>query len=425
MKTSVSEQLNANSLLLALIIVLYLGDNAVYSQWTAVNNGLNIQSAGAFLLGSSGSHIFTRAGGYFRSNTNGDSWSAIPNTGGFATSTGVSSIFHNGKFFVGFNGPSRIHYTTDNGATWTEVATGPDYTNVRGFLIMGNDLFAYTNSKGVFKSSDGGLTWTAANSGLTNSNIASMATINNKLIALTEGSGIFVSTNAGNSWQPSNTGLPSNLQGSIVWVLNGELYCYAIVGNQYFKSTNEGSSWTTTSIPAFLQSSLASGIVKTLQRVVRVGTRIYYVARTQQSLNINDSIFVTSNEGATWTNITANLPANKFVTGLLEHNGYIFVSFNDPGTGIYRRPISGLVNLNENEEFSVKAYPNPFYSELRLISDVPASQVTIYDLSGRKVSEFWNPGDHLDLNHLLGGVYTMEVLTKDGRVFCKKIIKIN
>lgn len=58
---------------------------------------------------------------------------------------------------------------------------------------------------------------------------------------------------------------------------------------------------------------------------------------------LRDSLYLSINEGATWSNITGNLNAADLNgSGIFEHNGCNFIGYNliSPGQGIYRADVA-------------------------------------------------------------------------------------
>jgi len=83
-------------------------------------------------------------------------------------------------------------------AQWVQT-NGPYGGSVACLAISGTNLFAGTESGGVFVSTNNGATWTAVNTGLTYKSVFALAASGNNLFA---GNyvGVFLSTNNGAPW---------------------------------------------------------------------------------------------------------------------------------------------------------------------------------------------------------------------------------
>lgn len=302
--------------------VILFASITCFAQWGQVNNGIANLTQGASLLGSSDTYLFAGTlGDYkmYRTNDNGNNWIEINLPAPF--SVPVCGYYFSGKYFSGLNvSTDCVFYTTDNGTTWNSVTGGPKTTGVRGFHSLSGNIFAYTSSVGIYKSSDGGSTWSAANSGLTNLNVIWMETINTKLIAATIGGGVFISTDNGATWVQSNTGIAGgDLNAVLVWRMGSNLYYTAQGGGSYL-STDEGTTWSSWTKP----SVMGLGV----QEIHRYGSNLYMEAR-HFSGGLRDSVYITSDEGVSWTNITANLSATDLnAYGITEFGGFVFIAYN-------------------------------------------------------------------------------------------------
>jgi ligand-binding sensor domain-containing protein len=91
--------------------------------------------------------------------------------------------------------------------------------------MSGSNLFAGTDTGGVFLSTDSGTSWTSVNSGLPAKTIVlSLAVSGIDLYAGTDTGGVFLSTDSGTSWTPVNAGLPAKSKVLSLAVFDGSLY---------------------------------------------------------------------------------------------------------------------------------------------------------------------------------------------------------
>lgn len=394
-----------------------------FAQWSQVNTGIANLSSGAKLIGSSNTHLFSGTlGGYkmYKSSDNGTNWSEtqLPYFNGVPE----CGYYFSGKFFAGMSGSlDCIYYTTDNAATWNTVTGAPASSVVRGFTSLSGNIFAYTSNKGVFKSTDGGLNWSDANSGLTNLNVIRMEVINSKLIAATIGAGIFVSVDNGATWTQSNSGIAGgDLNATLVWQMGTNLY-YTQQGIASYKSTDDAANWTTWTKPSFMGLGV--------NEVYRNGNNLYLESR-HYSGGLKDSVYTSSNEGITWTNITANLNAGDLnASGITEFGGFAFIAYNlsSPNLGIYRRAIA--VGIHENTKSNlIASYPNPFNEQIILanFSSEKIKQISLYDVHGKQmVVEVNSFNNTINTTALSNGLYMIEITFGDNSIIRQKLIKAN
>jgi hypothetical protein len=393
-----------------------------HAQWGPINNGIVNLTFGAKLLGSSNTHLFsgTLAGPkMYRTNDYGNNWTEIqpPVTGNIPE----CGYYFSGKYFSGLNSSMDcIFYSSDNGTNWNSVNGGPQTTVVRGFSSISGTIFAFTSSKGVYKSTDGGANWSEANSGISNLNVIWMETINSKIIAATIGAGVFVSADNGASWVQSNSGISGgSLNASFVWRMGNSLYYYDQSGSTY-TSSDEGTTWNAWNKPSILGLGMTE--------VYRSGSNLYLESR-HFAVGLRDSIYVSSNEGLNWTNITANLSATDLnASGITEFGGFAFIAYNmiSPGMGVYRK--TSTVSVSETAQSDlINIYPNPF-SEKIIFANVPdrrIKHVSIFDNQGRLILTVNGDESSINTSELNSGLYVIQILFFDNSMVNRKLIKYN
>jgi len=254
--------------------------------WTSVTTGL--ANTNVFSLAVSGSTLIagTNGSGVFQSNNNGTSWTGGDT--GFLPNTAIESVTAMGSnLFAGVAQASEsqggVFRSTDNGVSWTAVNTGLTNINIFSLAVSGSNLFAGTYGGGVFLSTNNGANWTAVNTGLTNVNVQSLLVSGSNLFAGTGGGGVFVSTNNGSSWTAANTGLAYTFVQSLT--ASGS-NLYAGTNGGVFLSMDNGLSWTATALNSYVQFLTASG------------SNLFASA---------GGLFLSTNNGATWTDITSGL----------------------------------------------------------------------------------------------------------------------
>ncbi len=262
--------------------------------------------------------------------------------------------------------------SNDGGATWQEAystysdtapraaaqkwaSRGLEMTNAWHYEIDPNNqnyhYICYTDI-GFARSTDAGLTWyDTARKGTASQNwtntfyqIAFNPTAGTILAAVgglhdidhswplgrAGSGGVVKSINYGTTWAPSSTGLPVSPTTSIVFDPVNNIYFAASWGNGVYKSTDAtGSSWAAC-------APVAIGTNHDVYSLKISGGKLYCLLSAQKSYTNAGGLFVSANQGATWTNIALNFGGHalKYPTDFdvnpLDPN-IIFIASQDGG----------------------------------------------------------------------------------------------
>ena len=195
-------------------------------------------------------------------------------------------------------------------AQWIQT-NGPYAGYVRAFAMISTNLFAGTETGGVFRSTNSGTSWTQVNEGLTNTSAIALAAIGTTLYAGTYGGGVFVSTNNGTIWTEANSGL-GNKSVQVLAVSGTNLFAGTDGG--VFLSTNGGSGWT----------HLTNGLPNAIVYAFAVsGTNLF-------AGTANGGVFRSTDNGTSWTQAASGLP---------NANVYAFAT---SGTNLFAATLSGV-----------------------------------------------------------------------------------
>jgi photosystem II stability/assembly factor-like uncharacterized protein len=310
---------------------VFLSSNSGTS-WNVVDTGLP-PNPNIAAMASIGSNVFAGTSnlGVFRSTNNGANWTS-PNTGLPVNSVNV--LYENGSDL--YAGTLGVYRSTDNGSDWTPASNGlPEYNmDVTALISVGTYLFAGTQSAGsgidgdnVFLSTDSGASWNPASAGIPfNSNVTAFAVMGDNLFAATEG-GIFRSTNSGTSWTGVYNNLPSNASVNITTV---PINALAVIGTKIFAgttsesngnqsvgggvymSTDSGGSWT--DVSSGLPTMIGPNDVNAL---AVIGTMLFAGTSSSQPQYSTGPVFISTNNGTTWTDASAGFPTNAYDGSLL------------------------------------------------------------------------------------------------------------
>lgn len=210
------------------------------SSWTAVETGLPVLGVSALLVDPSNSNIIY---------------------------AGTGEVYHTEDPVMGFNvWKTRGTYgigvikSTDGGATWSQVMTkvSSDLFSIQAMEFQpGNSNTIYAcATDGVYRSTNSGTTWSQIYTGINVRDIA-INPSNTDQIVISVGNmtnstkGIFRTTNGNNAtptWGQITTGLPGSFAGYITLDNVGSGMLVASIGigsgNEVYRSTNFGSSWS-------------------------------------------------------------------------------------------------------------------------------------------------------------------------------------
>jgi len=174
------------------------GDN-----WTAVNSGLTKLNVLYFCV--NGTNIFAGTGApggsIFLSTNDGTSWNQVfilPTEGtvGHFTTKGAN-VFAAASFFLS----SKIYISSNNGLNW--AALPGSLTLISSIIGNEPNLFIGTY-EGVSISTNSGTNWSSC--GLQQFDIYDFAVTGSNLFAGTDTGGVYLSTNNGSNWIPKNQG---------------------------------------------------------------------------------------------------------------------------------------------------------------------------------------------------------------------------
>jgi hypothetical protein len=141
---------------------------------------------------------------------------------------------------------------------------------------------------------------------------------------------------------------------------------------------------------------------------------------------LRDSLYLSADEGASWTNITGNLNAADLNgSGIIENNGCVFLGYNliSPGLGILRR--CGATGVEEGHAASMRVFPNPGEGLITVVLPQHAigSDYRLVDITGAEVLRGRIGGAQmdLDLSALAAGAYLLRV--EGDRVAPVRVVK--
>lgn len=372
----------------------------------------------------------------------------------FTTGEDVYCAF--GKVLAADDASSTLDASTDNGANWVSSNTGAPSTGLKFGVLNGSTLYAYKNNT-IYQSTTGN-NWTANNTSAMAANdvVRAITVVNGTVLAVagpSSGPGSKIFQLSGTTWS-LRASHPSPLI-STIKNLNGTLWAgttttlvlkstdggltftagaptlnptqwydkyvfclgatpsaifFGTYGGRIFKSTDNGSTWSTC-------YNAATGNAFAI-------TDIYTDASNNLMVACDSGFLASSNSGASWTKSNGGFsyPNFDYELGKVSSNGSYLFAATKSGK-IYRRPVTEIfsgINELEGNTVNVSAFPNPALVNVRisapeLINEKDCS-VKLFDVLGREISnQNLNNGEVIiDVESFQNGIYYYTVL-KDNR----------
>ena len=179
----------------------------------------------------------------------------------------------------------------ETSAQW--IHTNAPSDRILALVSYGSDLFAGNGS--VFLSTNNGNDWDTVNFGLPSSLVNSFAIIDTNLFVGTS-DGVYRSTNNGTSWAAAYSGMRNSF--TITLTASGKNLYAGIGGGGVCLSTDNGASWTE------ISSNLP---IKPLPPQLPLVNAIAVVGKNLFAGTDGDGVFLSTNNGTSWTAINNGL----------------------------------------------------------------------------------------------------------------------
>ncbi len=331
-----------------------------------------------------------------------------------------------------------FYKSTDGGISWNPCITGVG--NPSGFVTPWKQdpqvaTTLYAGRAQMYKSINSAGTWAptpGVMSGVVSTEFITefaIAPSNNQYIYAIHGTtGMFVSTDAGNTWTLSNTGLPvANAAGTFVTVNPANpLMAWAtfsgyLAGNKVFRTLNGGATWQNIS---YNLPNLPTNC--SVFETGNINDRIY--------VGMEVGVYYIDSASVSWTLYNTGLPNTPVMdmeispaapTRLVAATFGRGVYASDFGTSTVSIPVA-------KSEVVFNIFPNPTSDKLtiRMNADKATDiEFVITTLSGsivfRQSCRFANDKSEQQLNiaSLAGGIYFLKIISKEGTSQSIKIIK--
>lgn len=279
----------------------------------------------------------------------------------------------------------HVWKTQDNGDSWTALpntlsdgSTLDDLDNVAVAKSNSNVLIAWSQFD-LFRSTDGGTTWSKRSPGDLINGADIDPTDANVMYVSSRScfgcAGAFMSTDGGNTWSPRGNGLPAssgNLSIRVDPIDTNTLYCGTEKG--VFTTSDRGQNWTMlgSGMPSIWVEDLRISKDGSILRAATYGRGIWeYQLRPSETANISGRVTDANGAGIQGATVTVGIQQNVITTTLTDQNGnYSFLklargfdyTLSAAKTGIQLTPSAiTLPNLTTDQtaNFTIVAAPTP------------------------------------------------------------------
>jgi photosystem II stability/assembly factor-like uncharacterized protein len=286
-------------LLFAFFLLISVSGFSQGTNWTSLNGpfGGNIRDIAVHPNGNIFVVVYN-ASIVYKSTDNGATWSEIA-TPSLDPSINDIEIDASGKIYaVSY---SSVYSSTDLGVSWTTLNSNTGFNNPSFIKKSGSNLFvlAYSNTtgfQGVYKSTNDATSFTLVYSPLDNSKMIYEMLINSGgEVLLKAGGGLGILRSAATGAAPynsSNTGITTtslaNFSSGNGLIMDAAGAIYAVFNDNVFKSTNSGANWTAITKPG-TETSFNNAVLA----ATPTGTALF--------ISTNGHTYYSANSGTSWT----------------------------------------------------------------------------------------------------------------------------
>jgi len=186
--------------------------------------------------------------------------------------------------------------------------------------------------------------------------------------------------------------------------------------NSIFLSTNKGATWT------LVERNLDAHSIRSAAIVENSGETSYFVGTARGLYSSTDP------KSADWVREAPNEIGFAVVSDLKYRPSNHKLLIGTHGNGMFEATIDATLGIDDFNNISnlIKLYPNPVQDELNIklpISNGKRISYTISSLSGQTVSKGILVNETIDVSQMTSGMYILQLKTSDGRKGAKSFIK--
>ena len=257
-----------------------------------------------------------------------------------------------GNIFAGTQ-TMGVFRSTDNGETWIAANSGlpllNPYNYISCFASNSTNIFVGItgSSGGIFRSNNKGANWIEVDSGITDTRITCLTVNNSIIFAGTATAGVFLSKDNGSNWTKSDSAFPQAGMAIVhAFAVSGGNIFASTGGGYVYLSTNNGESWTLAN-SGLITGTYIHGFPQVTCFAVN-GSNIF------AGTNV-EGVFLSTNNGESWTSVNKGIwntnsigvscfavSGNKIYAGI--NGGGVFLSTNNGES--WTEFNSGLTNIH-------------------------------------------------------------------------------
>jgi len=321
-----------------------------YSNSFSNNVHVDIHSI-TFYPGSSRSFLLSCDGGVYKTTNRGNSWTDISNNLEIAEEYSIGASADNPNLWISGWQDNNVDIS---GTPWTSVYGGDGMTCFIDYT-SDNNMFCESEYGSLAVSNDGGNSWSPSTNGITEQgswNTPWLQDPQQPNVLYAGFQNVWVSSDQGNSWTQLSTWGTYYINAIAIAPANDN-YIYASQSFSIYATTNSGASWTN------VTHNLPVGLVS-ISNIAVDQFNPQHVWVTFSGWNAFDKVYESTNGGSTWTNISTglpNLPVNCIISqpgsGGIYVGTDIGVYYRDNTTGGW---IQFSTNLPNVEVFDLALY---------------------------------------------------------------------
>lgn len=370
--------------------------NAIYSTvYIIKSNGTNDTIYGC-----------TRMNGIIRTFDGGQNWTSVNPSFAYDISIIKDTVY---AILFSNNSYDGIYKSINNGDTWIKKNS-----QVLQKIIRQDNVLYGTNQNRVYKSIDDGTTWVDISSNLpTNLIINSIISTKsngktvNKYLVISTSEGVFSSKSAEANWQKISS-FPNK---PICWdFINEEL----IIGSDYKLLVNPIENFNNTinfnvigsngTLTAKVDgATIVSGSMVMLEKTV-IFTAIPAFGYRVKEWKLNGNV----------------IPGHQM-------NNYSLSNISSSASVSVEFILATDIDLQDIDEKTIKFYPNPFSSFIKVINATDYEKIELIEISGQVRLQLFSNGKEeitIHTDTLPKGVYILQASNSKGRITTKKFIKL-
>jgi photosystem II stability/assembly factor-like uncharacterized protein len=330
------------------------------NSWTPSNIGISEpNNVNAYRFVKNGSSIFLATfNDIYKSNDNGFTWVNLNISFEIMSASFVS---HAGALYVIDNGTSEIYKSVNNGQSWTILSFDFAFFPFRLYSV-GSYLYcvaSYGTTYVSYVSLDGGDSWTnfadkmffdmieqnnqvigsgggvckwqngtqdIYNAGLGGASSTNCLFRDDNTIYSGNANGIYKTNDDGNTWENISTGLPLGVVVNSI-AKSGNNLIIGTKGFGIFLSTDNGGTWISSNNGLTVNNIYFSNV----STLFSYNGRVFMGAKENLTFFNNGALFISDNNGLSWTKSSDGLPQNFNVTSICNYNQYIIIGGGSHG----------------------------------------------------------------------------------------------